>query len=92
MGLRKRSTAIIATIFALVLILAGCGSNSEEGSTDQKKNGSKDSNSYTVEHAMGKTTIKGTPEKVVILTNDETICWIHLAAGEGGFWIVKPKE
>ena len=52
-----------------VFLLAACGGNEEK--TSEKKDTSKGT-SYTVEHAMGSTTIKGTPKRVVILTNEGT--------------------
>jgi iron complex transport system substrate-binding protein len=52
-----------------VFLLAACGGNEEK--TTAKKDASKGT-SYTVEHAMGSTIIKGTPKRVVILTNEGT--------------------
>ncbi|MFB5194934.1 ABC transporter substrate-binding protein [Neobacillus sp. KR4-4] len=61
----------ILTLFSVMtlLLLAACGSNEEKTSDETKTTAEK---SYTVEHAMGSTTIKGTPKKVVILTNEGT--------------------
>jgi iron complex transport system substrate-binding protein len=58
----------------LILILAACGSgNSETSGTDEQNKQTKtEDTSYTVEHAMGSTTLEKTPEKVVILTNEGT--------------------
>jgi iron complex transport system substrate-binding protein len=55
-----------------VFLLAACGGGEEK--TSKKQNASKtiEETSYTVEHAMGSTTIKGTPKRVVILTNEGT--------------------
>lgn len=56
----------------ILSLLAACGSN-EEASTESNKEDAKTENtSYTVEHAMGTTTIPDTPKKVVILTNEGT--------------------
>lgn len=56
----------------ILSLLAACGSN-EESSTGTKNEEAKTENtSYTVEHAMGTTTIADTPKKVVILTNEGT--------------------
>lgn len=57
-----------------ILFLAACGNNNEEDQTAEKENeGNKtEDTSYTVEHAMGSTTLEKTPEKVVILTNEGT--------------------
>jgi iron complex transport system substrate-binding protein len=65
----------ILTLFSVmtIFLLAACGGGNE-AKTGEKKNESKNTaeKSYTVEHAMGTTTIKGTPKKVVILTNEGT--------------------
>ncbi|WP_428910512.1 ABC transporter substrate-binding protein [Niallia sp. Krafla_26] len=60
--------------FLLILILAACGSGNTETSSskEQDKQAKTEDTSYTVEHAMGPTTIEKTPEKVVILTNEGT--------------------
>jgi iron complex transport system substrate-binding protein len=62
----------ILTLFSAmaIFLLAACGGGTEEKSSNETKTPKEDS--YTVEHAMGSTTIKGTPKKVVILTNEGT--------------------
>ncbi|MGG4488525.1 ABC transporter substrate-binding protein [Metabacillus idriensis] len=67
---QKAWLALIAIVLSAVL-LAACGNGGKEESADT---GSKDkeSEAYTVEHAMGTTEIKKKPEKVVILTNEGT--------------------
>ncbi|MEH7118571.1 iron-siderophore ABC transporter substrate-binding protein [Neobacillus vireti] len=59
---------LLCSIFA-ILLLAACGGTEEKTSTEPKTTAEK---SYTVEHAMGSTTIKGNPKRVVILTNEGT--------------------
>lgn len=59
------------SIIAL-LLLAACGSTEEKTTEKKDTEKPKEETSYTVEHAMGSTTIKGTPKKVVILTNEGT--------------------
>src|SRR3954469_25292306 len=65
----------ILTLFSVltIFLLAACGGGNEE-KANEKKDAPKTAaeKSYTVEHAMGSTTIKGTPKKVVILTNEGT--------------------
>lgn len=52
--------------------MAACGNSNDEKA--EKSNGDQTAgdSGYTVEHAMGSTTIKETPKKVVILTNEGT--------------------
>ncbi|PLR79398.1 iron siderophore-binding protein [Bacillus sp. V3-13] len=65
-------------LFAMVslvalFLLAACGNAAEEKPAATKEAGSKaEDTSYTVEHAMGSTTIEKTPKRVVILTNEGT--------------------
>ncbi|KAA9017049.1 ABC transporter substrate-binding protein [Niallia endozanthoxylica] len=63
----------------LIFILAACGGNEEKNSAEKKEESPKtEDTSYTVEHAMGSTTIEKTPEKVVILTNEGTEALLEL--------------
>ncbi|TQR16308.1 ABC transporter substrate-binding protein [Psychrobacillus soli] len=64
-------------IFALIsilsiLLLAACGNSEEKADTEQDTGNQTEDTSYTIEHAMGSTTIDKTPEKVVILSNEGT--------------------
>lgn len=64
---RKSFLFLITALF--VLVMAACSSSNETAKQDKSSN---ESESYTVEHAMGKTTIPNKPERVVILTNEGT--------------------
>lgn len=61
----------VLTLFSalLVLILAACNSSNE---TVEKSESTNESESYTVQHAMGETPIEKKPERVVVLTNEGT--------------------
>ena len=63
----------ILSLFTImtIILLAACGSN-EENTSEKKDTPNTKEKSYTVEHAMGSTTVKGTPKRVVILTNEGT--------------------
>jgi len=70
----KQHKLLALAALILVLVLGGCGKKEE---TTKEDNTSKDdvkstTETYTIEHAMGKTEIKGTPKKVVVLTNEGT--------------------
>jgi len=62
----------------LVMIVTGCGSNNNATNTSNKTSEDtvatdQSSNEVrTVKHAMGETEIKGTPQRVVVLTNEGT--------------------
>lgn len=70
--LKKKNFLILPLLFSLVLALSACGTTDNETSDNDNNNANGDSNSYTVEHAMGTTTIDGTPKRIVILTNEGT--------------------
>lgn len=61
------------TLFSVVALffLAACG-GAEDKTSENQDSKKTEEKSYTVEHAMGTTTIKGTPKKVVILSNEGT--------------------
>lgn len=52
-----------------VIVLAACGNNDKANDTSSEAN---DDNTYTIEHAMGSSDIKGEPKRVVVLTNEGT--------------------
>lgn len=73
-------TALFMTLF---LVLTACGSKDSAGSNSnqpapsnnapaENASAGDDNQVRTVKHAMGETEIKGTPQKVVILTNEGT--------------------
>jgi iron complex transport system substrate-binding protein len=69
---KSKLSFLIAAVISLLAILGGCGKN--EGAEPKQTNSNKKQTetSYTIEHAMDTTEIKGTPERVVILTNEGT--------------------
>ncbi|MBS4213319.1 ABC transporter substrate-binding protein [Neobacillus rhizophilus] len=82
------------TLFSVmaVFLLAACGGNTEK-STEKKETGKTAEKSYTVDHAMGSTTIKGTPKRVVVLTNEGTEALLALGikpAGAVQSWLGDP--
>lgn len=56
-------------VLSLALIVSACGK--KEVAKNEEKD-AKATETYTVQHAMGTTEIKGTPKRVVILTNEGT--------------------
>lgn len=55
-----------------ILLLAACGGTDEKTAEKKDTPTTAAEKSYTVDHAMGSTPIKGTPKRVVILTNEGT--------------------
>jgi iron complex transport system substrate-binding protein len=72
-NMRLKHLLSLLTILTL-LFLAACGNtNNEDQSAEKEDEGKKtEETGYTVEHAMGTTTLEKAPEKVVILTNEGT--------------------
>lgn len=73
---RKSVKLLLASVTLAVSVLsAGCASGKEEGSDNAGNQGasaSSEGGAYTVQHAMGTTTIPATPKRVVVLTNEGT--------------------
>lgn len=79
---RSLKWSLLALI--MVVILAGCGTSGSQENANQPASGGgtetagtnngsgTGGDSYEVVHAMGTETIKGTPQKVVVLTNEGT--------------------
>ena len=55
-------------LIAFMLVLAACGRTEEKPTTSSEDKTKEES--YTVTHAMGETTIKGEPKRIVVLTNE----------------------
>lgn len=62
----RTKNMLIFCIMLLTIIIAGC-SKEEKKENDTS---AKAKDSYTIKHAMGETTVDGTPKRVVVLTNE----------------------
>ncbi|WP_246321067.1 ABC transporter substrate-binding protein [Paenibacillus germinis] len=76
---RTYGVKLLVFVTTIMLILAGCGQQTDTSKSDaaattntKKESQPAQSEEYTVKHAMGETKIKGTPKKVVVLTNEGT--------------------
>lgn len=76
---RRSLSLCLIFVCALALVLSGCGTKKDSAGSPAPTGGtaangvsSADDQTRVVEHAMGKTEIKGKPQKVVILTNEGT--------------------
>ncbi|MCQ6277452.1 iron-siderophore ABC transporter substrate-binding protein [Bacillus sp. V3B] len=104
---RKYAFSLLAIFVSLVMFLAGCGSQSlEEASkenkgaeqTEQKegtegKQAAESEGSREITHAMGTTTIKGTPKRVVTLYQGATDVAVALGVTPVGIvesWVQQP--
>ena len=66
MYMRKISSLIL---IMSILVLAACGATKESKDSGESAQPT-DVETYTVDHAMGSTDVKGTPKRIVILTNE----------------------
>lgn len=62
----------------LVVLLSACSTNEDGKNGTASNDSAEQTENYTVEHAMGTTTIEGTPERIVILTNHGTEALLSL--------------
>ncbi len=76
---RTYGVKLLVFVATIMLILAGCGQQTDTSKSDaaattntKKESQPAQSEEYTVKHAMGETKIKGSPKKVVVLTNEGT--------------------
>lgn len=75
---RKYSFSLLAIILSIVLILVGCGNqsskeaSSESNGTESAEQKTETENVREITHAMGTTTIEGTPKKIVTLYQGAT--------------------
>lgn len=69
-----KAVKTLFTLFSImaIFLLAACGGNTEKTAEKKEEPKKTEEKPYTVEHAMGSTTIKSTPKKVVVLTNEGT--------------------
>ncbi|MCA0150726.1 iron-siderophore ABC transporter substrate-binding protein [Rossellomorea vietnamensis] len=65
----KLKSLLSLLLISTLLFLAACGNKEEK---EESAGNDANEETYTVKHAMGTTEIKGTPKKVVILTNEGT--------------------
>ncbi|PFG04829.1 iron-siderophore ABC transporter substrate-binding protein [Bacillus sp. es.034] len=71
----KLKSLLSLLLISTLLFLAACGNKEEK---DESAGNDTNEETYTVKHAMGTTEIKGTPKKVVILTNEGTEALLSL--------------
>ncbi|MCM2982354.1 iron siderophore-binding protein [Niallia circulans] len=94
---QKRFTPMLVSLLVIIfVVLAGCGNNEKEVSGNKETSSdtnTSDNKPYTIEHAMGKTEIKGTPKRVVVLTNEGTEALLALGikpVGAVQSWLGNP--
>ncbi|MDZ5713209.1 ABC transporter substrate-binding protein [Jeotgalibacillus haloalkalitolerans] len=79
----KKFSYLLLLMSVAALILAACGGSSESSDEEAADSG-ESAETYTVEHAMGTAEIEGTPEKVVILTNEGTEALLSMGVTPAG--------
>lgn len=93
-NITKRGVVGIILLFSIIFISA-CGSESESSNSGKSAEASEtnETNERVIEHAMGETTIEGTPEKVVTLYQGATDATTLLDIEPVGIvesWVEKP--
>lgn len=68
---KRKMFHLLSFLLTFTLLLVGCGGQGNPVSEQPKEEGPS-GDIRVIEHAMGKTDIKGTPQRVVILTNEGT--------------------
>lgn len=89
----RKSTLAILMMSFILLLLAACGNGGDEEAKTESNKEAPVEETYSVEHVMGTTEIKGTPKKVVILTNEGTEALLALdikPVGAVQSWLGEP--
>lgn len=86
---------VLAAIFLLMFVIAGCGGNQQGGAVSQPTQVQETENqeARVIQHAMGTTEVKGTPKKVVTLFQGATDAALVLKikpVGAVESWIEQP--
>lgn len=91
---RKSLFSLMALLLSMLLFLAGCGNDSageaEETKTEPK---AEEETAREITHAMGTTTIEGTPQKIVTLYQGATDVAVEMGvkpAGAVESWLQQP--
>lgn len=94
---RKSSFSLLALVLSMLMLLAGCGNQSSNG-TSSEGGGEAEPKTETesareITHAMGTTTIEGTPKKVVTLYQGATDAAVEMGIKPVGVvesWLEQP--
>lgn len=70
-GFRLKKISVLAIVLVLSLVAAACGGGGS-GKPEAGQQPAQEPASRTIKHAMGETKITGTPQRVVVLTNQGT--------------------
>ncbi|WP_018395690.1 iron-siderophore ABC transporter substrate-binding protein [Bacillus sp. 37MA] len=94
---RKSSFSLLALILSMLMLLAGCGSQSSKGTSSEgggeAEPKAETESSREITHAMGTTTIEGTPKKVVTLYQGATDAAVEMGVKPVGVvesWLEQP--
>lgn len=96
---RSRGIPVMAVSLALMLTIAGCGGKAQEAASQPKQEAQQASQQpaqdsvRVIEHAMGKTEVKGTPVRIVTLFQGATDAAVALGVKPVGVvdsWVEQP--
>ncbi|OES44775.1 ABC transporter substrate-binding protein [Domibacillus iocasae] len=91
---RKSLFSLMALLLSMLLFLAGCGNDSAGGAEETKTEPkAEEETAREITHAMGTTTIEGTPQKIVTLYQGATDVAVEMGvkpAGAVESWLQQP--
>ncbi|MEQ6356704.1 iron-siderophore ABC transporter substrate-binding protein [Lysinibacillus sp. M3] len=70
--MNKKNLLLFFTIFAALFVLAACGEKASDNKDTTEKKTEEQSTSREIKHALGTTTIEGTPKRIVTLYQGAT--------------------
>jgi iron complex transport system substrate-binding protein len=74
--MKTKRVLVLVTVLALSILFAACSQTNQAAGTSTNAN--ENVPTRVIEHAMGKTEIKGEPKRIVILTNEGTEALLEL--------------
>ncbi|OKL36932.1 ABC transporter substrate-binding protein [Domibacillus mangrovi] len=90
---KKSSFSLLVLMLSMLMFLAGCGSQSSKGTSNEGGEEAETESSREITHAMGTTTIEGTPKNIVTLYQGATDAAVEMGFKPVGVvesWLEQP--